>query len=67
MLKRNRVSIVLAAAALIILPTLLTAPANAQTTEPNRDWNRDNEPNTREFRTPEDRRNWNRYNEPPIK
>ena len=66
MLKRNRVSIVLAAA-LIILPTLLTAPANAQTTEPNRDWNRDNEPNTREFRTPEDRRNWNRYNEPSIK
>ncbi|MEH1779908.1 MAG: hypothetical protein V7K67_29580 [Nostoc sp.] len=31
MLKPNRVSIVLAAAALIIVPTLLTAPANAQT------------------------------------
>lgn len=31
MLKPNRVSIVLAAAALIIVPTLLTAPASAQT------------------------------------
>ncbi|MEH2059289.1 MAG: hypothetical protein V7K97_24675 [Nostoc sp.] len=31
MLKPNRVSIVLAAAALIVVPTLLTAPASAQT------------------------------------
>ncbi|MEH1874816.1 hypothetical protein [Nostoc sp.] len=31
MLKPNRVSIVLAAAALIVVPPLLTAPANAQT------------------------------------
>ncbi|MCC5598049.1 hypothetical protein [Nostoc favosum] len=31
MLKANRISIVLAAAALIIVPTLLTAPASAQT------------------------------------
>ncbi|MEH2142229.1 hypothetical protein [Nostoc sp.] len=65
MLKANRVSIVLAAAALIIVPTLLTAPASAQTKvyvvgERDQDWDRDGRRNYREDSNPEDRRNWNR-------
>ncbi|MEH2176098.1 hypothetical protein [Nostoc sp.] len=59
MLKPNRISIVLAAAALIIVPTLLTAPASAQTKvyvggDRDRDWNRDGRSNAR------DRDNWDR-------
>ena len=51
MLKPNRVSIVLAAAALIIVPTLLTAPANAQTkayvvAQNDQNWNRDGRPDS---------------------
>ncbi|MHC5612841.1 MAG: hypothetical protein ACYTXA_17990 [Nostoc sp.] len=51
MLKPNRVSIVLAAAALIIVPTLLTAPANAQTkayvvAQTEQNWNRDGRPDS---------------------
>ena len=65
MLKANRVSIVLAAAALIIVPTLLTAPASAQTKvyvvgERDQDWDRDGRRNYREDSNPGDRRNWNR-------
>ncbi|MEH2466412.1 hypothetical protein [Nostoc sp.] len=56
MLKPNRVSILLAAAALIIVPTLLTAPANAQTkayvvAQTDQNWNRDGRSNSE---------NWNR-------
>ncbi|MBN3927144.1 hypothetical protein [Nostoc sp. NMS4] len=59
MLKPNRISIVLAAAALIIVPTLLTAPANAQTKvyvdgDRNQNWDRDGRSNSR------DRDNWDR-------
>jgi hypothetical protein len=66
MLKPNRISIVLAAAALIIVPTLLTAPASAQTKvyvvgDRDRDWNRDGRSNSREVRNSRDRdNNWNR-------
>lgn len=65
MLKANRVSIVLAAAALIIVPTLLTAPASAQTKvyvvgQRDQDWDRDGRRNYREDSNPGDRRNWNR-------
>jgi len=65
MLKPNRVSIVLVAAALIIVPTLLTAPASAQTKvyvvgERDQDWDRDGRRNYREGRNPRDRGNWNR-------
>ncbi|MDF5735614.1 hypothetical protein [Nostoc sp. S13] len=60
MLKPNRVSIVLATAALIIVPALLAAPANAQTGERDRDWNRDGRTNTGEVRNLGDRGNWNR-------
>ncbi|ODH01254.1 hypothetical protein A4S05_29715 [Nostoc sp. KVJ20] len=63
MLKPNRVSIVLATAALIIAPTLLTAPANAQTkvyvvSDRNQNWDRDGRRNSR------DRGNWNRNGRP---
>ncbi|MDZ8224145.1 MULTISPECIES: hypothetical protein [unclassified Nostoc] len=56
MLKANRVSIVLAAAALIVVPTLLTAPASAQTKvyvvgDRNQDWDRDGRRNYREDRS----------------
>ncbi|MEA5604382.1 hypothetical protein [Nostoc sp. UHCC 0252] len=59
MLKPNRVSIVLAAAALIVVPTLLSAPASAQTEvyvigDRNQNWDRDG----RSYRR--DRDNWNR-------
>ncbi len=69
MLKRNRVSIILAAAALIIVPTLLTAPAIAQTKvyvvgDRNQDWDRDGRRNYRERRNPRDRGNWNRNGRP---
>ncbi|WP_445630444.1 hypothetical protein [Nostoc sp. DSM 114167] len=65
MLKPNRISIVLAAAALIVVPTLLTAPASAQTKvyvggDRDRDWNRDGRSNSREVRNSRDRENWNR-------
>ncbi|MEH1966717.1 hypothetical protein [Nostoc sp.] len=64
MLKANRISIVLAAA-LIVVPTLLTAPVSAQTKvyvvgENNQDWDRDGRRNYREGRNPGDRGNWNR-------
>ncbi|QSJ14219.1 hypothetical protein JYQ62_20020 [Nostoc sp. UHCC 0702] len=64
MLKQNRAYILLAAA-LIIGPTLLTAPANAQTKlhvvgQRERDWQRDRTHNYRQDRTPLDRGNWNR-------
>ena len=64
-MKANRVSIVLAAAALIIVPTLLTAPVSAQTKvyvvgERDQDWDRDGRRNYREDSNPGDRRNWNR-------
>ncbi|WP_373527508.1 hypothetical protein [Nostoc sp.] len=58
MLKPNHVSIVLVAAALIIVPTLLTAPASAQTkvyVVGERDQDRD-----RDGRNAENRGNWNR-------
>jgi len=69
MLKPNRVSIVLAAAALIIVPTLLTAPANAQTevyvvSDRNQNWDRDGRSNSREVRNSRDRANWNRNGRP---
>ncbi|MBN4002696.1 hypothetical protein [Nostoc sp. LPT] len=65
MLKPNRISIVLAAAALIIVPTLLTAPASAQTKvyvvgDRNQNWDRDGRSNSREVRNSRDRDNWNR-------
>lgn len=63
MLKANRISIVLAAAALIVVPTLLTAPASAQTKvyvvgDRDQDWDRDGRRNYREDRN-RDRSNWN--------
>ncbi|MEH2415292.1 hypothetical protein, partial [Nostoc sp.] len=64
MLKANRVSIVLAAAALIIVPALLAAPANAQRVERDRDWNGDSRPNAAEVGAPPERRNWNRDGRP---
>ncbi|GEM_PF-1486252 len=69
MLKSNRVSIVLAAAALIIVPTLLTAPASAQTkvylvaqNSPDNDHNRDRNGrgDSRQNSNSGDRGNWNR-------
>ena len=66
MLKPNRVSIVLAAAALIIVPTLLTAPASAQTKvyvvgDRDQNWDRDGRSYPGEVRNPRDRdNNWNR-------
>jgi hypothetical protein len=68
MLKPNRVSIVLAAAALIIVPTLLTVPASAQTKvyvvgDRNQNWNRDGRSYPGEVRNPSDRGNWNRDNQ----
>ncbi|WP_193196436.1 hypothetical protein [Nostoc sp. MG11] len=67
MLKRNRASLVLAAA-LIIVPTILSMPANAQTKvyvvgERDQNWDRDGRRNYRN-RTPINRHNWNRNNEP---
>ncbi|MBD2506117.1 hypothetical protein H6G91_02330 [Nostoc muscorum FACHB-395] len=68
MLKPNRVSIVLAAAALIIVPTLLTAPASAQTKvyvvgDRDQNWDRDGRSYPGEVRNPRDRdNNWNRNN-----
>ncbi|MCC5608485.1 hypothetical protein LC612_17255 [Nostoc sp. CHAB 5834] len=64
MLKANRISIVLAAAALIVVPTLLTAPASAQTKvyvvgDRAQNWDRDGRRNYREDRNG-DRSNWNR-------
>ncbi|MEH1943867.1 MAG: hypothetical protein V7L01_27105 [Nostoc sp.] len=64
MLKANRISIVLAAAALIVVPTLLTAPASAQTKvyvvgDRAQNWDRDGRRNDREDRNG-DRGNWNR-------
>ncbi|MBG1240613.1 hypothetical protein [Nostoc sp. NZL] len=71
MLKPNRVSIVLAAAAaaLIIVPTILTAPASAQTKvyvvgDRDQNWDRDGRRNYREGRNPRDRGNWNRNGRP---
>ncbi|MBD2559889.1 MULTISPECIES: hypothetical protein [Nostoc] len=69
MLKPNRVSIVLAAAALVIVPTLLTAPASAQTKvyvvgDRDQNWDRDGRRNYRERRNPRDRGNWNRNGRP---
>lgn len=65
MLKRNRASLVLAAA-LIIVPTILSMPANAQTkvyvSERDRNWDRYGRRNYRN-RTPINRRNWNRNDE----
>ena len=68
MLKPNRISIVLAAAVLIIVPTLLTAPASAQTKvyvvgDRNQNWDRDGRRNYREDRNG-DRGNWNRDGRP---
>ncbi|MEH1795016.1 MULTISPECIES: hypothetical protein [unclassified Nostoc] len=65
MLKPNRISIVLAAAALIIVPTLLTAPASAQTkaysvAQNNQDRDRDGRRDSREDGNPGDRSNLNR-------
>ncbi|MEH2180569.1 hypothetical protein [Nostoc sp.] len=65
MLKPNRISIVLAAAALIIVPTLMTAPASAQTKvyvvgDRDQNWDRDGRSNSREIRNFRDRDNWNR-------
>ncbi|AVH69273.1 hypothetical protein [Nostoc sp. 'Lobaria pulmonaria (5183) cyanobiont'] len=65
MLKPNRISIVLAAAALIVIPTLLTAPASAQTKvyvvgDRDQNWDRDGRSNSREVRNSRDRDNWNR-------
>ncbi len=68
MLKPNRVSIVLAAAALIIVPTLLTAPASAQTKvyvvgDRDQNWDRDGRSYPGEVRNLRDRdNNWNRNN-----
>ncbi|WP_392533064.1 hypothetical protein [Nostoc sp. C117] len=64
MLKQNRLSILLAAA-MIVVPTLLTAPANAQTqvkvvAQSDRDWDRDGRPNSRDVRTPGNSSNWDR-------
>jgi hypothetical protein len=69
MLKVNRISIVLAAAALIIVPTFLTAPANAQTKvyvvgDRDQNWDRDGRSNSREVRNSRDRGNWNRNGRP---
>ena len=55
MLRANRISIILAAAALMIVPTLLTAPASAQTKvyvvgDRNQNWDRDGRRNYREDR-----------------
>ncbi|MBW4687023.1 MAG: hypothetical protein KME40_18425 [Komarekiella atlantica HA4396-MV6] len=66
MLKRNRASLVLAAA-LIIVSTILSMPANAQTKvyvvgERDQNWDRDGRRNYRN-RTPINRRDWNRNNE----
>ncbi|MBD0386700.1 MAG: hypothetical protein ICV54_09275 [Nostoc sp. C3-bin3] len=63
MLKPNRVSIALAAAALIVVPTLLAAPAIAQT-KGYVVGDRNSRRNYREVRNPRDRRNWNRNNQP---
>ncbi len=68
MLRRNRASLILAAA-LIIVPTILSMPANAQTKvyvvgERDQNWDRDGRRNYRENRTPINRRNWNRDDEP---
>ncbi|MFN6518048.1 MAG: hypothetical protein RMY29_026665 [Nostoc sp. CreGUA01] len=68
MLKQTCASIVLAAAA-IALPTLLSAPASAQTEvyvigERDRDWNRDGRSNSVEVRTVPNRGNWNRDGRP---
>ncbi|MBN3911481.1 MAG: hypothetical protein HWQ35_34605 [Nostoc sp. NMS1] len=70
MFKPKRVSIVLAAAALIIVPTLLTAPASAQTKvyvvgDRDQNWNRDGRPYPGEVRNSRDRdQNWNRDSRP---
>nr|WP_199326866.1 hypothetical protein [Nostoc sp. FACHB-888] len=68
-MKPNRVSIGLAAAALIVVPILLAAPAIAQTKvyvvgNRNQNWDRNSRRNYREVRNPRDRRNWNRNNQP---
>lgn len=68
MLKANRISIVLAAAALIVVPTMLTAPASAQTKvyvvgDRDQNWDRDGRRNYREDRNT-DRSNWNRDGRP---
>jgi hypothetical protein len=67
MLKSNRLSIVLAAAALIVVPTLLTAPANAQTkayvvAQNDQNWNRDgrSDPGDRNRDGRSDPGDWNR-------
>ncbi|MEH2331704.1 hypothetical protein [Nostoc sp.] len=65
MLKPNRISIILAAAALIIVPTLLTAPASAQMKvyvvgDRDQNWDRDGRSNSREIRNSRDRDNWDR-------
>ncbi|MEH1889027.1 MAG: hypothetical protein V7K92_05985 [Nostoc sp.] len=66
MLKPNRVSILLAAA-LIIVPTLLTAPANAQTkayvvAQTDQNWNRDGRSNSGDWNRDgrSNSGNWNR-------
>ena len=65
MLKPSRISMVLAAAALLVIPSLLTAPANAQTKvyvvgDRDQHWDRDGRSNSREVRNPRYQDNWNR-------
>ncbi|MEH2079207.1 MAG: hypothetical protein V7K89_04095 [Nostoc sp.] len=64
MLKPRRISMVLAAT-LLVVPSLLTAPASAQTKvyvvgDRNQNWDRDGRYNSREIRNFRDRDNWNR-------
>ncbi|MBX9253903.1 hypothetical protein H1Q63_08065, partial [Desmonostoc muscorum CCALA 125] len=68
MFKQNCASIVLAAATMVV-PTLLSAPANAQTqvyvvAEGDRDWNRDGRSNPVQVRTRSNSDNWNRDGRP---
>lgn len=71
MFKQNSVYILLATA-LMIGPTLLTVPANAQTTvhvvaQRDRDWKSDRRHNYRPQRTQLNRGNWNRQEEPTAR
>lgn len=71
MLRQNHAYIFLAAA-LMIGPTLLTAPANAQTKvhvigQHNQDWKGDRRHNYRQDRTLLDRGNWNQRGEPTAR
>jgi hypothetical protein len=67
MLKSNRISIVLAAAVIIV--PILTAPASAQTKvyvvgDRDQNWDRDGRSYPGEVRNSRDRSNWNRNNQP---